>query len=85
MPARQPQKYAPLYSAQVRPLSSADLVFFQFLFVSCHYILFNFFGIFLFDTLIYYIELGFISAMMFVILGVIGVACTFFAWKDEQK
>jgi len=40
---------------------------------------------FTFDWLIFMIELGFLVSLLFVIMGLVAVICTFLGWKDDEK
>lgn len=48
-------------------------------------ILFNFIGIFLFDLVIYFIDIGVGAGLMFVLLGIVGLVCTILAHQDDKK
>ena len=48
-------------------------------------ILFNFIGIFGFDTLIYFIDLQFLASLLFVLFAITAFVMTILAWKDDEK
>ena len=48
-------------------------------------ILFAYIGMFTFDWLIFMLGLEFLVSLLFVIMGIVAVVCTFLGWKDDEN
>ncbi len=48
-------------------------------------ILFAYIGMFLFDLLIYWQELAVLTSILFVVMGIVALVCTFIGWKEDEK
>jgi len=46
-------------------------------------ILFAYIGMFVFDWLIFMVGLGMLVSVLFVVMGIVAVVCTYVGWRDD--